>query len=316
MNVDRQPVLVTGANGFLGSWILARLIAAGCPVIASDLKRDTRRLDNLLEPVQQEAIRWRNCDVSDDGAVDDLVRNTNPATIIHLAALQIPACRANPNHCVQVNIGGQINILEAARNHGVPRVIYTSSVAAKPRGPSNAPGNLYGVFKKTAEEVARLYWEEHGIRSLGLRPYIVYGVGRDEGETSAITKAIRAAALGEGYTMPFATRSCMQYAGEVADIFCQCVSADWEGALLSDLTTELHSTDELLEAIFAEVPDANIKPSDAMRISPTQGFDNSPLIDVIGDWPRTSLVDGIRMTIRQFQALAERNCHTAPADSM
>ena len=90
-----------------------------------------------------------------------------------------------------------VNIFEAARDVGVKRIIYTSSAAAKPRGSANAPGNLYGVFKKTGEEVARIFNEENGLPSLGLRPSIVYGVGRDDGETSAITKAMRAAALDE-----------------------------------------------------------------------------------------------------------------------
>ena len=315
MSVDRQPVLVTGANGFLGAWILAGLAAAGRPAVASDLARDTRRLDDLLAPDRQGAIRWRSCDVGDAEAVGTLVGDTKPAAIVHLAALQIPACRAAPSLCAQVNIGGQINVLEAARRHGVPRVIYTSSAAAKPRGPANAPANLYGVFKKTAEEIARLYWEAHGVRSLGLRPHIVYGVGRDEGETSAITKAIRAAALGEPYAMPFATQGCLQYAGEVADIFCRCVAADWEGALLSDLTTEQHSTDQLLAAIRAEVPDADIEPSDTIRVSPSQGFDNTVLRSVIGEWPRTPLAEGVIRTIGQFRARAAGRHHAAPAGS-
>lgn len=307
MNDLNTPVLVTGANGFLGAWIMAGLAAAGRRVVATDLAWDKRRLDQLLDAKTQAAIRWQVCDVTDTAAVQAVFTEVCPSALIHLAALQIPACRIDPVSCARVNVIGQINVFEAARRHGVGQVIYTSSIAAKPRGPANAPGNLYGVFKKTDEEIARIYWEEHGLSSLGLRPHIVYGVGRDDGETSAITRAIRAAAFNESYILPFATRSCFQYAGEVAEIFRRCSEAAWRGALLSDLTTEVKSTDELVAAIRAAAPDADIKVSTTARVSPSGGFDNTPLKSVIGRWPTISLAEGVRLTIEHYRSLGEES---------
>ncbi|MCP5366394.1 MAG: NAD(P)-dependent oxidoreductase [Hyphomicrobiales bacterium] len=304
MSGDGGPVLITGATGFLGSWTIAALVRAGHAVVATDLVRDTRRLDQVLPAAELAAVDWRVCDVTDGDALRAVVADAAPSAIVHLAALQIPACRANPVACAQVNVIGHINVFEAAKDAGVDRIIYTSSAAAKPRGPANAPANLYGVFKKTDEEIARIYWEEHGIPSLGLRPFIVYGVGRDDGETAAITKAIRAAALGEPYAMPFSTRSCLQYAGEVAEIFRRCTEARWQGALVSDLTTETSTTDELIATIRGQVPGAAITPSDRQRVSPSDGFDNGPLKGVIGDWPATSLADGVADTLRRFRELA------------
>lgn len=303
MNDSGRPVLVTGATGFLGSWTLAELVNNDRAVVACDLTPDTRRLDSLLPRERQRGIDWRTCDVTDTEALHRIVADVRPAAIIHLAALQIPACRNNPLGCAHVNIIGHINVFEAARRCGVERIIYTSSIASKPRGPDNAPANLYGVFKKTSEEIARIYQQEHDIPSLGLRPHIVYGVGRDDGETSAITRAMRAAATGETYTIPFNTRSCFQYAGEVADIFRRCSEARWSGALLSDLTTEVNSTTELLDAILSEVPDAAVTLADDPRVSPTDGFDDEPLKRVIGAWPHTSLVEGVRQTITRFRSL-------------
>ncbi|MGI9571656.1 MAG: NAD-dependent epimerase/dehydratase family protein, partial [Desulfobulbia bacterium] len=223
----------------------------------------------------------------------------------HLAALQIPECRADPLLCSKVNIFGFINVFETAKKHGISSIIYTSSIAAKPREPANAPANLYGVFKKTNEEIARLYWENDGINSLGLRPYIVYGIGRDDGETSAITKAIQAASVGKPYAMPFTTNSCFQFAGEVAEIFIQCTNASWQGSILSDLTTEVNSTDDLIEAIRKEVPGARITRSENVRISPDIDFDNRPLHRIIGDWPHTSLAEGVRETVARYRALQQ-----------
>lgn len=306
MSEAKGPVLVTGATGFIGSWILAGLMRAGREVVACDLHPETTRLDRIVPKAEQTRVDWRICDVSDTREVLDLVADVQPAAIIHLAALQIPACRANPVLAAQVNVVGQVNIFEAARAFGVANLVYTSSAAAKPRGPANAPANLYGVFKKTDEEIARIFWDEHRIPSLGLRPYIVYGVGRDDGETSAITRAMRAAALGEAYTIPFRTRGCMEYASEVADIFIRCIDAKWKGALLSDLTTDLYSVDDVLAAIREVVPDARIDAADAVRVAPETNLDNSVLDRVIGGWPRVTLRDGAERTIAHYREIAAR----------
>jgi len=235
-----------------------------------------------------------------------LIEETRPTGIIHLAALQIPQCRERPALGAAINIGGHINIFEAARKAGIDRIIYTSSIAAKPRGPANAPSNLYGVFKKTDEEIARIYWQDHGVPSLGLRPYVVYGVGRDDGETSAITRAIEAAALGKAYEIPFTTRSCFQYAGDVAEMFARAAVASWSGALLSDVTDTVHSTDEVVSAIRAAVPDARVSCAETVRISPCDGFETGALEQVIGRVEEQPLQVGIRETVALYREIAAR----------
>jgi len=295
------PVLITGSNGFLGAWIISRLTAAGRSVVATDIDHDSSRLDALDPAIPTELVAWRNCDVTDGTKFSAIVEETRPSAIIHLAALQIPQCRKNPVLGAMVNVIGQINVLEAALCHGIRRVIYTSSIAAKPRGPDNAPANLYGVYKKTGEEIARLYWQEHGLPSLGLRPHIVYGVGRDQGETSVITEAIRAAALGKAYEIPFRTESCFQYAGDVANMFVRAAASDWDGALLSDLTSRIETTSDVLSAILSAVSDARITIADENRLSPVTGFETEPLEQVIGPLPDTSLEGGVAQTVEIFR---------------
>lgn len=303
MTKKTPRVLITGATGFLGSWIIARLIDNAIPVVATDVNLNHHRLLALKPDLPDGLVDFRVCDVTDAEQVETLVAETEPSAIIHLAALQIPQCSANPTAGAMVNIVGHINMFEAARKHGISRMIYTSSIAAKPRGSANAPSNLYGVFKKTDEEIARIYWQDHKLPSLGLRPYIVYGVGRDEGETSAITTAIKAAALGQPYQIPFNTQSCFQYAGEVAEIFARAAIADWQGALLSDLTDRVHSIDDVLQAIQTVVPGAAVTRSEQNRISPTSGFETAPLHQVIGTWQETSLEDGVRQSAALFQKI-------------
>lgn len=306
----KEQVLVTGAAGFLAAWIIPRLLQCGINVVATDLRRETTRLRAIDRLADTTSLDWIDLDIASTDATTRVVREVAPSAIIHLAALQIPACRAAPALGARVNVIGHVNMLEAARSAGC-RLIYTSSVAAKPRPPHNAPANLYGVYKHTCEEVSRLYAQDFGVASLGLRPHVVYGVGRDAGETSAITEAMRAAALGVNYTIPWRTRTCFQYAGDIAEMFARAVACSWSGALVSDMSTEVESTDDVIAAIREAAPESQVEVEGADRISPVTGFDVAPLETIIGIRPRTSLQDGVSRTIQMFRRLNDAS--TAPS---
>lgn len=298
------PLLLTGAAGFLGAWIARRALLQGRQVIACDLGIDRRRFLQIAErPEEAERIDWRRLDVTDAEAVAALVAETRPRALLHLAALQIPACAANPALGARVNLEGHINVLEAARHAGGIPVVYASSAAAKPRGPDNAPANLYGIFKQAGEGVSRLYWRDHGVPSLGLRPYVVYGIGRDQGETSAFTAAMQAAAEGRPFELPFRGRFCFQYAADVADLFLGCAVALREGAHVSDVSGELHAADELMAAILAVVPEARIAVKALDRQGP-DGFDTTPLEALLGPPTMTPLTRGVAETVAAFRRLA------------
>ncbi|MBM3521753.1 MAG: NAD(P)-dependent oxidoreductase [Alphaproteobacteria bacterium] len=301
---DPRPILVTGASGFLAAWILPRLVARGHDVVASDLGEDRTRLAQVTCG-DVPALRWERCDIADAAAVSALARAVRPKRILHLAALQIPACRADPALGARVNLLGQIHVLEAARELGAP-VVYTSSIAAKPRGTPAAQANLYGVYKHAGEGIARLYAADHGVGSLGLRPHVVYGVGRDQGETSVMTEAMRAAALARPYALPWSTRTCFQFAGDVAEIFVRALEARWDGAAVADLSDTVESTDDLIAAIRASVPAAEITIAGPERSSPQSQFEVAPLERIIGKVPRTELAEGVRRTIEHFRVLAAR----------
>jgi nucleoside-diphosphate-sugar epimerase len=270
---------VTGAGGFLGAWAIKALTTAGRRVTAFDIGVDRRRIEALMAAI-------------DHAAAD---------AILHLAGLTIPTCRLAPVKGAEVNVIGQIAVFEAALAKGVERLVYTSSAAAHPRGKWRSPANLYGVFKRAAEEIAKVYALEHGLMSVGVRPQIVYGLGRDDGETSAISLAIRAAALGESYAMPFAGEACLQYAGEIADVLCRCLDARPTEPVVSDITTLVERMDDLLAEIRRQVPDSRIAPSTTMRAAPEITLDASPLERLIGPWPRVTLSEGISRTIDAYR---------------
>ena len=302
MTSNNRAVVVTGASGFLSAWILPNLIARGRKVVAIDIARDETRLRQATQGQPPPGIAWETADLTADGIMSRIAEQYAADTILHLAALQIPACKANPIAGAKVNVVGHVGVLEAARHVGA-RVVYTSSVAAKPRGAANAPANLYGVFKRADEEIARLYAEDFGVASFGLRPHVVYGVGRDQGETSAVTSAMRAAAIGESYVVPWTTATCFQFADDIAEMFVRVVEAEWNGAHLADMTDNVESTADIIDAIRAIVPTADVRAEGPERISPTSGFDVAPLERVIGPRPLTPLSEGVRRTIDHFREL-------------
>ncbi|MBY8975943.1 NAD(P)-dependent oxidoreductase [Rhodobacteraceae bacterium NNCM2] len=283
------PVLITGGSGFLGSALARALIAMGESVVVADL---------LVPPAERRVagVTYVECDIRRGDDLRRILADNDIAAVVHLAALVIPACRENPVLGAEVNVLGHINLFEAARALGIKRLVYTSSLAARPRGELNSPANLYGVYKSACEDISKVYFLDHGIASIGLRPNVVYGAERVDGETAAISLAMRAAAMGEEYCIPFSGSMCFQHVDEVVEIFLRCLDAEPAKPVVSDLTTEIRSIDEVLTAIRAVVPDARVSAAPVMRAAP-EGIDNRPLRGLLGDWEAVSLSEGTRRTI-------------------
>ena len=92
------------------------------------------------------------------------------------------------------------------------------------------PTTHYGDFKCCNEGNARIYFQDHGMSSIGLRPWTVYGVGRDFGMTSEPTKAIKSLALGRPYHISYGGWQDLQYVDDVADVFVRCLTQPYQGA--------------------------------------------------------------------------------------
>lgn len=287
------PVLVTGGAGFLGRALTAALAEQGVRVVVSDL--------HLPSEAQRIAgAAYVQADIREAGSVLTTVREHGIAAIVHLAALVIPSCRKNPILGAEVNVLGHLNMLEAAREAGIGRIVYTSSLAARPRGALNCPANLYGAYKAACEDIAKVYLMDHGVPSIGLRPNVVYGPGRTDGETAAISLAMRAAARGESYAIPFSGRMCFQHVDEVIEIFLRCLAAENDRAVVSDLTTEVRSVEEVLAAIRACEPGAQVSAARRERAAPER-LDNAALQSLLGAWQGVSLQEGTWRTIEGWR---------------
>jgi nucleoside-diphosphate-sugar epimerase len=316
-SIDRAgfdgAVLVTGAGGCIGSWALALLSNAGVPAVAFDLSDDRRRPRLLMSDEQLGAIPWVTGDIVDTAAVADVVARHEIRAIIHLAALQVPFCKADPVAGAKANVVGTVNVFEAARHHGLRRLAYASSIAAHSFLPG-APwlATLYGAYKLCDEMIARTYAEDWAVPSVGIRPGVVYGVGRDQGMTSKTTVAILAAAAGRPFTVPFSGEVSALHAGEIASAFIKAVATERAGAPVFDLNGRATSVAEWLEIIRAVAPGAQLAISGDPLPFPAD-LSDEPVRRYLGDYGPVPLEKGIEATYAAFRRLLASGALSAEA---
>src|SRR5262249_17874103 len=149
-----ERFLVTGAYGCIGAWVVAELHADGRPVVTFDLSNEPRRLRLLLDADVVAAIPHVAGDITDLGLLERTIDEHGVTHVIHLAALQVPFCRADPPLGARVNVLGTVNVFEAARARpALAPITYASSIAAfDPNGTmAGHPGTIYGVYKRANE---------------------------------------------------------------------------------------------------------------------------------------------------------------------
>lgn len=179
-----KRVLVTGSDGFIGSHVVERLVADGAKVRAFCLYNSQGSwgwLDTASAEVRG-AIDVRLGDIRDARFVDDATRDVD--VVMHLAALiAIPYSYRAPESFVDTNIHGTLNVLEAARRHGVARVVVTStsevygtpeSLPIRETHPLNAQ-SPYAATKVAADQLSLAYHRSFDVPVVVLRPFNTYG---------------------------------------------------------------------------------------------------------------------------------------------
>src|SRR5262245_13939369 len=105
--------LLTGGQGFIGAWVARRLLAEGTPFAILDRSPDDGILSQVLEPAALAALERCWGDIADGGVVRKAVEEGGITHVIHLAGLQVPACRVDPVAGAMVNVVGTLNVFEA-----------------------------------------------------------------------------------------------------------------------------------------------------------------------------------------------------------
>jgi nucleoside-diphosphate-sugar epimerase len=304
-----ESFLLTGALGCIGAWSCAQLVREDVPVIVYDLGTNTERLELIMSPEELDRLTLIRGDVTDLDQLESTLVEHRVTHVVHLAAMLLPLVKEDPPRGAAVNVVGTTNVFEAAKRHEVRGIAYASSAAvygpgAGPRiEDAGEPTTLYGVFKLANEGTARVFWEDEDVGSVGLRPYVVYGPGRDHGLTADPTLAMAAAARGEGYDMRWGGRCQLQFAADAAAIFIAAARAEHRGAAVFNLGGPSSHMSEVVRAIEAVVPDVagRVRFEDVQLPFPEQ-MDAGGLENVVGPIDWTPLEEGTRRTIEYYRA--------------
>ena len=137
-----ERILVTGALGCVGAWAVKAALDDGDEPVGYDLGQATHRLELVLSPEELKRVTLVQGDITDLEALGRALDEHAITRVIHLAALQVPLCRADPVLGARVNVVGTVNVFEAVKQRldRIPGVAYASSAAVYgPADPSPAP---------------------------------------------------------------------------------------------------------------------------------------------------------------------------------
>jgi nucleoside-diphosphate-sugar epimerase len=213
-----------------------------------------------------------------------------------------------------VNVVGSLNLFEAVKTVGARGVVYASSAAVYGMNDDDSPldesaecepSTHYGVFKRTNEGNARVYFLDHGISSVGLRPLTVYGVNRDTGLTSDPTKAMKAAVLGKPFHIRFGGSTDFQYVADTAATFIACADQLPDGAAVFNLHGDAVAVSEVTEIINRKAS-ANLATFGGPGIPVAPSMNDAAIRRVISGLPVTSLAQGIDETMTRFGLLRDQ----------
>lgn len=183
-----KKIMVTGAAGFIGFHVSARLLKEGHTVIGVDNINDYYDVNlkhqrlNLLE---NNRFTFYKVDLADKTALERVFSDEKPHIVINLAAQAgVRYSLENPDAYIQSNVVGFMNILENSRHHDVEQLIYASSSSVyganqampfTPHQSTEHPLSLYAATKKANEMMAHTYSHLFGLKTTGLRFFTVYG---------------------------------------------------------------------------------------------------------------------------------------------
>ena len=306
-------ILVTGAQGCIGAWVVRSLAKRKIDTLIYDTQSDGPRL-RLIAPELAGRVPVRVGDIADTAEVKRVVKDGGITHIMHLAAVLMPYCQANPVSGALVNVVGTLNVFEAARDAGRPmRIAYASSSAVW--GPDEAyggsrklteddplkPSTHYGVFKQANEGSARAFHLSDGISSIGLRPWTVYGAGRDTGLTADPTLAIRAVAAGERYQIRVSGNMDLQYVEDVAEAFVMSLLSPLDGAHVFNLEGAVVNMEDFIGLLERIRPGAaSLVTAQGPQVPVAWRMDGAQLRSNVPGIPSTSVEDGIRQTMSIF----------------
>jgi UDP-glucuronate 4-epimerase len=184
-----ERVLVTGAAGFIGSTLVDRLLAEGREVVGLDsfdpFYPEDQKQRNLASALETSTFQLVRGDIRNADTVTSLFSETRFSSVVHLAALAgVRPSLERPAVYADVNVHGTSVVLEAAVNHGNPRVVFASSSSVygeredgpfRETDPVERPISPYAATKRAGELVAHTFHHGHGLSVTCARIFTTYG---------------------------------------------------------------------------------------------------------------------------------------------
>lgn len=310
MDMNGRKVFVTGAGGFIGSRLCGALVQAGAEVTAMIRYTSHGSRGNLafLPAAAQNALRIVSGAVEDAEFVSRQVRGQD--TVFHLAALiGIPYSYVAPRSYLHVNVEGGLNVLEAARQHEIRRVIVTSTSevygTAKytpiDEGHPLQGQSPYSASKIAADKLAESYHCAFGLPVTTVRPFNTYGPGQSARAVipTIITQALNSPEIRLGSLSPVRD---MLYVDDTVAGFLRAALADFPlGEPVNLGTGQGVSIGELAQTILRLMDCTKPVVSDPERVRP----DKSEVFELICDNRRAASQLGWSPTVGLEQGLAE-----------
>ena len=293
-----KKIIIFGGCGFLGSWIVKSFLLKGYNVSIFDLKIQKELLSyDIGKDINK--IKFIQGDITNYDQVQKATSKMDH--VINLAGLMTPDCSSNPILGAKVNVLGSINVFEALKKNNIKFLVYASSagVFGQKDKYNPFPETHYGAYKLAVEGVARAYFNEANISSVGIRPYVIYGPGREIGGTAGVTLACKAAKQGHNYTINFSGKAGFVYVEDVTNLVERLIDRAPIGALTMNINGITTSVENFVSIIKKIIPDAKVK------------FNGKPLNvveEILGggpskifyDFKYTSLDHGINKTINFY----------------
>lgn len=317
MNISGKKVLVTGADGFIGSHLVEALLAQGCDVRAF-VYYNSFNSWGWLDTLPQNVIRGLDVfagDIRDPNGVFEAMKGCD--VVFHLAALiAIPFSYHSPDSYVDTNIKGTLNVLQAARKLGTERILITSTsevygtaqyapIDEKHPFQGQSP---YSATKIGADRLAESFYRSFETPVVIVRPFNTYGPRQSA--RAVIPTIITQLLLGQtelrlGSLTP--TRD-FNYVKDTAQGFIALAEADSAvGKEINIATGKEHSIGDVAQVIISELnPNARII-TDDQRLRPEASevfrlMGDNTLITTLTNWrPRHELDEGLRDTIAWFR---------------
>ena len=229
-----MKVAIYGGSGFIGSWITKFLLNNNFQITIFDKKTNKDFLNRIIGQ-NVEKIDFVEGDILEYETV--LKTAKDHSVLINLVGLMTPDCSNNPRLGNQVNIIGSINVFEAALEAKCNLVVYTSSggVYGQKDKINPFPETHYGAYKLAVEGIARAYNLENKLNSFGLRPFVVYGPGREIGGTASISLACKAVAENKEYKIKFGGGAGFVYVEDIASIVLKILESLPDGAKVMNI---------------------------------------------------------------------------------